>query len=218
MPIFVTSKKIIHFAHIPKTGGTSVEKYILSTRITRHAFLDCSFATHRAQSPWNNSSPQHIDGASLRRLFPSNFFTDFFAILRDPINRFISAYLFQMDEPGSKLRQISVNEFIATYLEASFKRNGWCDNHFLPQKRFLHPEGNYNLFYLNSEGMKKVKAYLDELLEIPENFTQIPQVMQSDKQSSIDLKADLTSESINRLKIIYKEDYGIIKSLTHDEP
>ena len=123
-----------------------------------------------------------------------------------------------MDEPGSKLRQISVNEFIATYLEASCKRNGWCDNHFLPQKRFLHPEGNYNLFYLNSEGMKKVKAYLDELLEIPENFTQIPQVMQSDKQSSIDLKADLTSESINRLKIIYKEDYGIIKSLTHDEP
>ena len=66
--------------------------------------------------------------------------------------------------------------------------------------------------------MKKVKAYLDELLEIPENFTQIPQAMQSDKQSSIDLKADLTSESINRLKIIYKEDYGIIKSLTHDEP
>ena len=66
--------------------------------------------------------------------------------------------------------------------------------------------------------MKKVKAYLDELLEIPENFTQIPQAMQSDKQSSIDLKADLTSESINRLKIIYKEDYGIIKSLTHNEP
>ena len=218
MPIFVTSKKIIHFAHVPKTGGTSVEKYILSTRVARPAFLDYSFATHRAESPWNNSSPQHIDGASLRRLFPANFFTDYFAILRDPIKRFISAYLFQMNEPGSKLRQININEFIATYLEASFKRNGWCDNHFLPQRRFLHPEGNYKLFYLNSEAMKNVKAYLDELLEIPENFSQIPQAMQSDRQSSINLKADLSSESINRLKIIYEEDYRIIKSLAQNEP
>jgi len=218
MPIFATSKKIIHFAHVPKTGGTSIEKYILSTRVARHAFLDYSFATHRSESPWNNSSPQHIDGASLRRLFPANFFTDYFAILRDPIKRFISAYLFQMNEPGSKLRQININEFIATYLEASFKRNGWCDNHFLPQRRFLHPEGNYKLFYLNSEAMKNVKAYLDELLEISENFSQIPQAMQSDKQSSINLKADLSSESINRLKIIYEEDYRIIKSLTQNEP
>ena len=213
MPIFLNSKKTVHFAHIPKSGGTSIENYILSSGVAKYAFLDRNFAIHRADSAWNASSPQHIDGPSLKRLFPIGFFTDYFTMFRDPVERFASAYLFQMNEPGSSIKSININEFVTKHLEKSFAINGYCDNHFLPQSRFLYPGGSYKLFFLSIDGMEKVKTYLDNLFEIPNTFSQVPRTMQSNKQSSINLKASLTNKSVEQLKLIYKEDYELLKSV-----
>ena len=78
-----------HFAHIPKCAGSSIEHYLENHNI-KLAFLDRTFDA--ASKSWNISSPQHIDGYSLSRLFPGDFFDLGFAISRDPITRFISAF------------------------------------------------------------------------------------------------------------------------------
>lgn len=86
MPVVRYKDKICHFAHIPKCGGSSVEFYL--KRSGAHvAFLDNSFVS--SAKLWNISSPQHVDGNSLSRLFPSSFFDFSFAVVRNPYTRFI---------------------------------------------------------------------------------------------------------------------------------
>ena len=71
-----------------------LSKILLNGQV-KHAFIDSMHVASPSMFQWNRSSPQHVDGEALRKLFPVNFFTDFLAILRDPVDRFISAYLFQ---------------------------------------------------------------------------------------------------------------------------
>ena len=106
---------------------------------------------------------------------------------------------------------MNANEFVTKHLAKSFATKGYCDNHFLPQSRFLYPGVNYKLFLLSADGMQKAKNYLDNLFEITSTLSQIPQTMQSDKQSSIDLKASLTNQSVEHIKYIYEEDYNLLK-------
>ena len=74
MPIIRSRALLIHFAHIPKCAGTSVELYVRSIAPKRTAFLDRKFRAHDPETVWTKTSPQHVDGYSLSRLFPAAFF------------------------------------------------------------------------------------------------------------------------------------------------
>ena len=96
MPIFRYSNKLIFFSHIPKCAGTSIESYCQKIGM-KIAFLDNQnyleyLASNKA---WNSSSPQHIPGYAIARLFPLNFFDAYFTVVRNPINRLKSAFKFQ---------------------------------------------------------------------------------------------------------------------------
>ena len=96
MPIFKAGTKLVFYAHVPKCGGTSVAWY-LSERFGPVAFSDNKHVTRPAASAWFKTSPQHIDRASLRRLFPASFFDAHFSIVRHPVARVVSAYHFQLE-------------------------------------------------------------------------------------------------------------------------
>ena len=66
MPIIKVNGVLLYFSHIPKCGGSSVEN-LLAQFSDSIVFLDRKFLTHK--NTWNTSSPQHIDGLSLNRLF-----------------------------------------------------------------------------------------------------------------------------------------------------
>ena len=72
MPIARVNNKTIYFSHIPKCGGSSIEDFLRIIAKSDLCFLDRSYdnGTHQ----WSISSPQHITGKEISKLFPINFF------------------------------------------------------------------------------------------------------------------------------------------------
>ena len=160
MPVVRYKDKICHFAHIPKCGGSSVEFYL--KRIGAHvAFLDHSFLS--SAKLWNISSPQHVDGNSLSRLFPNSFFDFSFAVVRNPYTRFVSAFKFQMLVHKTIKPGLDINHFVEHELESVAGEIGMFDNHFLTQTSFFLPYQHYDIYKIEN-GLEQVKQYLDSNL------------------------------------------------------
>jgi len=82
MPIFRVDDKIIHFVHIPKTGGTSIEKWLSG----RYPSL---FLNGKIEGI--ESTLQHLDQGQYSNLLKG--WVDYeFTVVRNPYERIISAY------------------------------------------------------------------------------------------------------------------------------
>ncbi len=160
MPIIKINNKIIYYAHVPKCAGTSVEEYLFRNSDSV-SFLDRDFFAE-GYIPWSTSSPQHIDGASLGRLFPdAAFFDDYFTVVRNPVKRFISAFKFNKYIARKReLRKLDINKFVSEFLNADTVVRGFLDNHFLPSCEFLIPERKFSVFRME-EGLVKFKDWFD---------------------------------------------------------
>ena len=135
MPIVKIGSKIVNFIHIPKCGGTSIEDYLTKIDGSVIAFIDRDFAS--SEQSWSNSSPQHIDGLSSGKLFPNDFFDTTFVVVRNPLERFWSAFNHnRLKTVGIKENQCP-NEFVQDILQWRAWQRGWLDNHFLPQCEFI---------------------------------------------------------------------------------
>ena len=159
MPIIKGHGKICHFAHIPKCAGSSVEHHFRQIGLDV-GFLDTSFVWRPSPVGWNHSSPQHIDGYSLSRLFPNSFFDFCFAVVRDPLARLSSAYSFGRRLRGpSRPQEATLEDFVKGSLRKAAMGKGCFDNHFLPQEKFLL-DLDYSVFKIE-DGMDVVKTYID---------------------------------------------------------
>ena len=96
MPIFRVGDRLHYFAHVPKCGGSSVERY-LRARFGALAFVDSRHLDRPAALRWSRSSPQHLALSDFRRLVPSEWISSSFAVVRHPQNRLISAFRFQVE-------------------------------------------------------------------------------------------------------------------------
>lgn len=207
MPIVSNNNTICHFAHIPKCAGSSIEHYLENHNI-KLAFLDRTFDA--ASKSWNISSPQHIDGYSLSRLFPGDFFDLGFAISRDPITRFISAFkhhIFQKNIPNNQ----NINLFIKDELPNLTNEIGIFDNHFLPQSKFLIPGMSYQIFKLEND-LASVKQYIDKNLLGFDSSKKILHYNADRSQNIIKSKQlEIDFIAMDILKELYSKDYSILK-------
>lgn len=158
MPILNKNNVLCHYAHIPKCGGSSIENYCQSIGINI-AFIDRAFVASPAAQPWNISSPQHIDGYSLSRLFPEDFFDFGFAVVRDPVSRIVSAFKHQIIQKQLP-EDTNLSEFIKKELNNISVQLGVYDNHFLPQTKFLIPGMSYEVYKLEN-GLDSVSQFID---------------------------------------------------------
>ena len=208
MPIIKVNGVLLYFSHIPKCGGSSVENFLgqFSDSIV---FLDRNFLSHK--NPWSTSSPQHIDGLSLNRLFKHKKFFDFyFAIVRDPISRFKSAFMFQKHIENKIPKDISINEHISLIKNQKISLFGYCDNHFLPMLHFFMPNTKYIIFKLE-EGLGNFKKWYEVNIYKKKINSEIPRLNLSSKKIKQLEDYDLNEESINNLKKIYKNDYEVFR-------
>lgn len=111
MPIFKANNLLCHFAHIPKCGGSSIESYCRKVGICI-AFLNQEHDVTPESMKWSTSSPQHIDGYSLSRLFPPEFFDFYFTVCRHPLSRLKSAFQFQMLSEEKLASDMDLSQFI----------------------------------------------------------------------------------------------------------
>ncbi|MDU8911550.1 sulfotransferase family 2 domain-containing protein [Aestuariicoccus sp. MJ-SS9] len=174
MPICKAGTRLIYFAHIPKTGGSSVDAY-LRTKGT------VSFLTPERPDGLA-ATPQHLHEAVISQLFAPDFFDARFAVLRDPVARLMSEFLWR-SEPlkpfqrlarpfrGGKARRIKVageklsltfDEWVPRVLAARDADPWIADNHLRPQVEFIR-EGD-QLFALEN-GLDPVFRWIDEVTE-----------------------------------------------------
>lgn len=219
MPIFKVNQKLVYFAHIPKCGGSALEAALRASDI-EISFLDPHF-WERGKDRWFNSSPQHIPQSVRQVLFDDGLFDYEFAIVRDPVERFLSAFNYNRKKIGG---MVSLDAFLRrTEKRVSSHGDYWgarFDNHFLPSSRFV--SGRTNIFFL-SEGLDAALSVIGQELEVTlaqakrENVQRYDKLTKSKSRFRSRAKSliysdsprpgDLTDVQVQTLKQLYKEDY-----------
>lgn len=161
MPLLIHEDRTIFFAHVPKTGGSSVEDYLIR-RFGPLCLLDRpaagSDAPPRRRRHGDMVSPaQHMTAADLRHLLPERI--DYtFAVVRDPLARILSEYRFQAGT--SRASRLGFSTWLRVMLAAARIDPRVYDNHIRPQGDLV--SAGAEVFRLE-EGLDRIVARLDEV-------------------------------------------------------
>ncbi len=128
MPLFVRSKLL--FIHIPKTGGTSIEKLLEERGEAMSMF------TSTGSIFINGHTPQHC---TFRELQDLNMVTDevrIFTVVRNPVDRTISEYFYlKRHRPDIDELYRGFDGFLDLFLNS--RNNAFFDNHNLSNVEYL---------------------------------------------------------------------------------
>jgi hypothetical protein len=166
MPILALDRRLIYFAHCPKAGGTSIEKFMVARWGDRVGMLGWGWDRawfrqrgERAGSP--PCSPQHYIWRDAVPRLPGPPDAAF-AIVRDPVSRMVSEYRYQRSERragrlGALVRGLDFSTWLHL-MAAIHARNPYAfDNHVRPQAEFV--PGGAVVFRLE-DGLGPVGAWL----------------------------------------------------------
>ena len=209
MPIYTKNGKRILFVHIPKTGGSSIEKYLRShdweeSRRFGHGIKNIH-ATWREYEKWGN-------------------FNYKFTVVRDPVERFKSdlAHLTRDRKHAKEIRnffakpvKIQLNPHDNEPVEwaisdqnlrrflAEVKKHPECfDNHIRPQVDFLNTNEEIDIFrYPNLS--PEIKMALNFVLDVPLTGAKIAHL----KNFPQEYKPTFTKSQEEIIKQYYKKDY-----------
>jgi len=159
MPIFKAGGKLVYYAHVPKCAGSALEVYV-HERFGSMALLDQAHTGQAPQDRWSRTSPQHIDTASLSRLFPLDFFDVVFTIVRHPVARLVSAYHFQLEVEKLVPPETGFSEWLLDIEERLSEERFVFDNHTLPMSNIV-PEGAH-VFHLE-HGLDALVPFFDAI-------------------------------------------------------
>jgi hypothetical protein len=186
------SKKVL-FIHIPKTGGSSIEKWFGSV------------ARLRLKSPaipsFMKCTPQHLRYTDLEELFGDINFDCIFSIVRNPYARVESEYRWRL----SMNRNLpTFSEWTVSALQA-LKHDPWfMDNHYRPQIEFLAAPVRVFRF---EDGLDAVFDFVSAEMDIP-----CPAIIPHEKRSG-GIPADLpwTLELVAAVHDAYEGDFRTLE-------
>ena len=211
MPIFRTINKDILFVHIPKAGGTSVEKFFHANQFAV-LFIDHAGAKNQYMNSLNNltkCSPQHMHGDLLKSYFDLSKFSSIFMMVRHPLDRIVSEYNFRMKiAKVEKKKSVEINTWINETIQAYSSDPYIHDNHLRPQWHFLLD--NCKIFKLedsmNSKWVESVEKYCNIKFSIRE-----VKVFFSSGLPTRDIGSKLSRETSNLIYKFYEKDFEIFK-------
>lgn len=122
------SSENILFIHIPKTGGTSVEK---SLSDYPEAFFNKFNKYH--------VTPQHFDREDYIHLSIPAVIDSSFCLVRNPLDRLHSEYKYRIRK-SRKLYKFFDFESFVYFIERVGVNNSYLDNHIRPQVGFVFPD------------------------------------------------------------------------------
>lgn len=227
MPLSVINGKVLVFVHIPKTGGTSVERYLMEKGKTG------MFSKRRLGQM--STTPQHIEWELTDGFFPSHFRDHAFAILRDPIDRLASEFRMRLTDKKVKQRKLSTwlgtvrsrgaegirqnvrldrevihadfNTWAELILDKCARDPHLHDNHLRPQSDFV---GDDCQLFLFEDGLDKVFDWIDEVTETPPASRDL----HHKKGQHVEITVSDRTRSIAR--DFYQTDYALIERIAEN--
>lgn len=201
MPLYLSEKINILFIHIPKTGGTTIENWIMSTGNFKQLF----FSEHILED--TRVTGQHFGHETLSVLIGdiNNSHLYKFAVVRNPYDRLISEFFYRVKTKDLLLGK-RPEKYFSTWVENILNKykedNSILDNHIRPQRFFVGEDVNYFKF---ENGIYGIIEDLANELNI-----EITQTIESKKVG--ERKEVMWSDSaLRKVKEIYECDFEYFK-------
>jgi hypothetical protein len=201
MPIFSREGRNLLFVHVPKTGGSTIERIFKRSGWTTY-FLETR-TTGGDLFPLRRCSPQHYQAELLRELLNVSSLAGGFMIVRDPVARFRSEYLMRnTKDPRTDAASV---EAWADRAFTRYRTNPYIfDNHLRPQHEFLLEGVTVHRL---ENGMESVMTDLNSRLQLDLD-PKIPHAMHSSKRAGVSSSAvELSPSLLERLTEFYARDY-----------
>jgi hypothetical protein len=147
MPVLIRNDKTALFIHIPKTGGSSLEKNMADLG-WREVLSIRGMPADRLK--FIKASPQHFHAEILKDIFNFEKFSSIVAITRDPFNRLKSEYYWHFKNLDTwPDLEVWIKEIISRVRDEP----NINDNHIRPQVDFLPQGVDVELFKLEDDGV-----------------------------------------------------------------
>ena len=204
MPYFKNNKNNLLFIHIPKTGGSSLEKYFsvkFNIPLNKKSLMSTEDIRDYNDKPEINSSLQHLTYNTIYK------YKDFFkidentikilAVVRNPYHKVLSDLFY--------LKKINVNstkEEVYSSIQIYLKEN--YDNHTTPQYKFITNDNEElieNLLLIRTETLNEDMhklGYKDFNIKMNMN------------PNTVDYNDYLNNDSIALINEIYKKDFELL--------
>lgn len=203
MPVFRKGARTFLFIHIPKTGGTSIERAFTG------AGWDTAYRDGRVgPTSWNSirkCTPQHMHREMLEANFRIERFDGVFAVVRDPLARFKSEYLWRHRNDEFTIDGRSVEEWTTKVFKRYTKNPFLFDNHLRPQVDFILDRAEVFRF---EDGLDTMAATLNTKWDIglPD---ELPRVLEGSSRTNYSSKdVEVTPKVAQRVHDFYREDYA----------
>jgi len=203
MPLFTRDGMSILFIHVPKTGGTSIEQMFVNEGF-EVSYLTTQSGRYR-ELWYRKCSAQHMHAPLLEATFRLDRISTIFTVVREPIARFRSEYLYRMRKKAEiHIDTETVGEWCRETLRAYYEDSYIYDNHIRPQADFLISGVQV---YKLEEGLDRVICSLNAQLDLklPLEFPQ-----KADSKADIGIEStmvELSPETEKALKGFYAVDY-----------
>jgi hypothetical protein len=201
MPVFTQGERNVLFIHVPKTGGSAIEKHFVA------AGWEMSYHDGRMPKGYPNylrrCTPQHMHGALLKEIFRLRRFDAIFAVVRDPVARFRSEYVMR-----HKQELTTSAEAVEAWAKERFQKfasNPYVhDNHIRPQAEFLVKHAHV---YRLEDGLDAAVADLNARhdLGLPPEVARVRTSERTRGISSGDVEVSASLEA--RLEQFYADDF-----------
>lgn len=197
MPFIEVDRKRILFVHIPRTGGTSIEKSLGSAAPLR---FFCP-----TQLPFLRVTPQHLTFQDMKSLFGTDFFDYSFTVVRDPYRRIESVY--GMRIALAKDRFIKDLPPFAVWLQIALSQASkdphHLDGHVRPQTDYI---GSGMKIFKHESGLPAIVGRVSEQTGIPLQLSE-QRYLQSEPAGPIAWDYD----SLSLVNKFYADDFKTLK-------
>ena len=209
MPLFSSNNNFVLYSHIPKCGGSSLEKILKENSEKMSIF----YADETHGFPCN---PQHFQFSLLRHITPNIDSIPSFAVVRHPLLRVISEYIYKQKILNRKgLKPSNFSKESARYFR-DYKFDPYIhDNHIRPQIEFVSP--SMRIFKLES-GLHHAANFALTALnhqsgELYKDDSLLPNIL----KSSYD-ELTISGKNIQAIQNFYSSDYEAFDYKTIDIP